>query len=83
MPETSVASIALLGETLDVWQDALRDVPCAVDRSGTLEHALEFAQAQAAPGDVILLSPAAASYDQFTNFAERGHAFAALAGFNT
>jgi UDP-N-acetylmuramoylalanine--D-glutamate ligase len=42
---------------------------------GDLEHAVAAARAAARPGDVILLSPACASYDQFDNFEVRGEAF--------
>jgi UDP-N-acetylmuramoylalanine--D-glutamate ligase len=48
-----------------------------VDR--TLDAAVAHAEQLAEPGDVILLSPACASYDQFANFEERGDAFRALA----
>ncbi|HEX3807690.1 MAG TPA: UDP-N-acetylmuramoyl-L-alanine--D-glutamate ligase [Gaiellaceae bacterium] len=44
-------------------------------RDGTLEAAVAHAAELASPGDVILLSPACASYDQFANFEERGDAF--------
>ncbi|HWH94933.1 MAG TPA: UDP-N-acetylmuramoyl-L-alanine--D-glutamate ligase [Baekduia sp.] len=46
---------------------------------GDLEHAVAAARAAARPGDVVLLSPACASYDQFENFEVRGEAFRELA----
>ncbi|HVU79335.1 MAG TPA: Mur ligase family protein, partial [Gaiellaceae bacterium] len=48
-------------------------------RDETLERAVDHAAELAEPGDVILLSPACASYDQFANFEERGDAFRELA----
>ena len=42
---------------------------------GTLERAVEHAARLARPGEVVLLSPACASYDQFDNFEQRGDAF--------
>ena len=47
--------------------------------AGTLEQAVARARALAAPGDVVLLSPAAASWDQFTGFDARGDLFRRLA----
>ena len=44
-----------------------------------LEEAFDYIKKQAKPGDVCLLSPAAASYDQYKNFEERGRKFKALA----
>ncbi len=44
----------------------------------TLEEALPAAAAVAVAGDVVLLSPAAASWDQFTGFDQRGDRFRAL-----
>ena len=42
-----------------------------------MEAAVRRAAALARPGDVVLLAPAAASMDQFRDYAERGRAFAA------
>jgi UDP-N-acetylmuramoylalanine--D-glutamate ligase len=47
-------------------------------RSGDLESAVREAAAAAAPGDVVLLSPACASYDQFRDYEERGDRFRSL-----
>jgi len=44
-------------------------------RLGDLERAVGAARAAARPGDVILLSPAAASYDQYRDFEARGDRF--------
>ncbi len=46
---------------------------------GTLEAAVARAAALARPGDVVLLSPACASYDQFKSYEHRGDAFRRLA----
>ena len=47
-------------------------------RAGTIEAAVEAAARDAEAGDVVLLSPAAASYDQYRNFEERGEDFSRL-----
>ncbi len=46
-----------------------------VRRTETLKEAIQLAAQESAAGDVILLSPACTSYDEFTDFAERGAAF--------
>ncbi len=48
------------------------------DRDGTLDRAIAHAAELAQPGDVVLLSPACASYDQFANFEDRGDEFRRL-----
>jgi len=68
-----VKSIHLVGEAAP----ALAAVLDGHD-DGTVERALEHALRDARPGDVVLLSPACASYDQFENFEDRGDAFRRL-----
>jgi UDP-N-acetylmuramoylalanine--D-glutamate ligase len=51
-----------------------------VHECNTLENAVNRAAADSLPGDVVLLSPACASFDQFRDFEERGERFAALVG---
>ena len=46
-------------------------------RCGTLEAAVRKAARNAEPGDIVLLSPACASFDQFSSFEARGDAFKA------
>lgn len=43
-----------------------------------LAAAVQAARDRAQPGDVVTLSPACASFDQFKNFAERGDFFKAI-----
>jgi UDP-N-acetylmuramoylalanine--D-glutamate ligase len=45
------------------------------ERTGTLEAALERAAELAQPGDVVVLAPACASFDQFENYEHRGRVF--------
>lgn len=44
----------------------------------TMDHAVARAAAEAEAGDVVLLAPAAASFDQYPNFEKRGDHFTAL-----
>jgi len=47
----------------------------AIERAGTIERAVEIASHAARPGDVVLLAPACASFDQFQNYEHRGGVF--------
>ena len=52
-------------------------------RAATLAEAVELAKKQARPGDVVLLSPASASFNDFANYEERGKAFKEIVLRNT
>jgi len=72
-----VRSVILLGQTADKIAMALTeagaDLP--IRRAESLEAAVDQARAEAEAGDTVLLSPASASYDMFSNFEERGQRF--------
>jgi len=73
-----VRSILLVGEAADGLAAALEAAGRQYTRAGTIEAAVAAAAGAARPGDVVLLSPACASYDQFRNFEERGDTFRRL-----
>ncbi|MEX2469233.1 MAG: UDP-N-acetylmuramoyl-L-alanine--D-glutamate ligase [Pseudohongiellaceae bacterium] len=82
------ANFQPLGPVLDRWgkavvligEDAARIADCLgqemqVSIADSMEEAVSTAAAAADPGDVVLLSPACASFDMFDNFAHRGREF--------
>lgn len=82
-----LAGVVLIGKDREVIAAALArhapDVPVHTvsgrddDPMSVMSTAVETARAMARPGDVVLLAPAAASMDMFTDYRERGRAFAA------
>jgi UDP-N-acetylmuramoylalanine--D-glutamate ligase len=79
----NVRSVFLLGEAADAIAAALDRAGVAYERAGDLERAVRMARQVAERGDVVLLSPACASYDQYRNFEDRGEHFRRLVGKTT
>ena len=77
LPENVVA-VYLVGEATDELAEALDAAGRPYARVETVAGAVAAAAREAEPGDVVLLSPAATSYDQYANFEERGEDFRAL-----
>ncbi len=76
-----VKAMVLVGATSPKLKAAALNAP-GYDPDGfpivdcsTLKEAVDTARELARPGDVVILSPASASFDQFKNFMERGDAF--------
>jgi len=71
-----VKGVFLIGQDAPIIAEALADsVPC--DLSETLQNAVAQAAKQAQSGDIVLLSPACASFDQFSDYVARAEAFVA------
>jgi UDP-N-acetylmuramoylalanine--D-glutamate ligase len=66
----------LIGETADELE-RLIDGRVPVKRATSMDDAVRAAAALAEPGDVVVMSPAAASFDMFVDYAARGDAFRA------
>jgi UDP-N-acetylmuramoylalanine--D-glutamate ligase len=71
-------AVYLIGEAAAELAAALDRAGVPYERPGTLAAAVARARAAARPGDVVLLSPACASFDQFDNFEQRGEEFRRL-----
>ena len=69
-----VKGIFLIGKDGEKIAQAIgSDIPCVI--SGNLPAAVSAAAAQAVSGDLVLLSPACASFDQFRDYVERAQVF--------
>lgn len=76
-----VKGLILLGQTADKIEEAVtkelksqkKELP--IYRCQTLQQTIEIAYRIATPGQIVLFSPASASFDMFKDFAERGNIF--------
>src|SRR6185312_15056866 len=73
------AAVYLIGEAAEDLAAALEGAGPPIHLAEDLERAVAQAREAARAGDVVLLSPAATSYDQYPDFEARGEHFRALA----
>lgn len=83
--QSTVKAVLLLPTTGEKIARALSEIPQSdllIDQVPSLQVAVERAKQLAQPGDIVLLSPASASFNQFKDYADRGDQFAALISKN-
>jgi UDP-N-acetylmuramoylalanine--D-glutamate ligase len=69
--------VLLIGKDAPLIQDALQSTGVALERCETMAVAVKTASERATSGDVVLLSPACASFDQFKDYVHRATVFVA------
>ena len=72
-----VTRVILIGEAAPLLRQAWHGV-ATMSEAATLRDAVSLAAQGASPGDVVLLSPACASFDMFADYQDRGRQFKAL-----
>lgn len=71
---TNVKAIIAIGESASKVRSAFENL-VSVTEASSMKEAVELARRRAARGDIVLLSPACASFDWFDNFEHRGRVF--------
>jgi UDP-N-acetylmuramoylalanine--D-glutamate ligase len=69
-----VKELVLFGEARDRINDLIGGI-VKTSKATTLKEAIEIAYHNSSPGDIVLLSPGCASFDEFSNYKERGRFF--------
>jgi UDP-N-acetylmuramoylalanine--D-glutamate ligase len=77
-PAARCASVTTIGATGPSLADAVNAAGGRATHAGDLAAAAEAVARRARPGDIVLLSPGCASWDQFPHFEARGEAFVQL-----
>ena len=70
-------AVVLIGRDRERIAAAIAGAGVAIERAESMDEAVQLARAASRHGDVVLLSPACASYDMFKNYGHRGDVFAA------
>lgn len=78
LPTGPIRTAYLIGAAADPIADALGDSGIELIHAGDLERAVHLASQRARPGEVVLLAPACASFDQYRDYEERGEHFRTL-----
>lgn len=76
----NVKLLITMGDTAEKIENSLKEVDSDVEiiRVNDMQEAVSIANKRAKNGDVVLMSPASASFDKYKNFEERGKHFKAL-----
>jgi UDP-N-acetylmuramoylalanine--D-glutamate ligase len=72
--KSKVKELVLFGEARNKIYDLIGSA-VKTSKTTTLKEAIELAYRHSSPGDVVLLSPGCASFDEFSNYKERGRFF--------
>ena len=68
-------AVLLIGVDKDIIENTLKETGVPIEKCETLEQAVELSMNYAQEGDVVLLSPACASFDMFKGYHHRGEVF--------
>lgn len=71
----NIKKVILIGEIRHKLADILHDINCEISDVRTMAEVVSVARSYAASGDVVILSPACASFDMFKSFYDRGDQF--------